>query len=116
MQRGEEIVGDAMGKLAENIGSGRGDKEQVNALRDSDVLNRALDIGGRRAGGAERFGDDFLAGEGGEGEGRDEFLRGARHHDLDVDFFLLEGADKLGGFVSCDAPGDPKRDSHGSRR
>ena len=65
--------------------------------------------------GAEHFGDDFLSGERGEGERRDEFLGGARHHDLHVELFLLQAADKLRGFVSSDSTGDAESDLHGEK-
>ena len=47
----------------------------------------------------EHFGDDFFAGERGEGERSDEFLRRAGHHDLHVELFLLQAAHQFRGFV-----------------
>ena len=60
---------------------------------------------GAELAGAEHFGDDFLPGERGEGERGDEFLRGAGHHDLHVEFFLLQAAHELRGLVGCHSAG-----------
>ena len=70
-------------------------------------------LAGRGILGAEHFGDDFFAGERGEGERRDEFVRRARHHHLHVEIFLLQAAHQFRGFVSCHSAGDAKRDFHG---
>ncbi len=82
-----------MCELAEDIGSGRRDEEKINPLRDGDVLDRAFDIRGRSIVRAEHFRDDFLAGESSKGERRDELTRGACHHDLDIQVFLLQATD-----------------------
>ena len=100
--------------LREDIGGGGRDEQKIDALRDGDVLDGAFDVGGRGVVGAEHFGDDFLAGERGEGERSDEFLGGAGHHDLHVELFLLQAADEFRGFVGSDSAGDAQSDLHRS--
>ncbi len=71
------------------------------------MCSMALSTVGRSGiGRAEHFGDDFFPGERGEGERRDELARGACHHDLHVEFFLLEAADEFRGLVGCYSAGD----------
>ncbi len=105
---------EAVSEVREDVGGGRRDEKQVDALRHGDVLDGALDVRGRvGALGAEHFGDYFFAGERGEGERRNEFLRGAGHHDLHVELFLLQAADELRGLVGSDSARDSESDFHG---
>ena len=48
IKRGEKIVGNAAGHLRDHVRRGRSHDEQVNALRDGDVLDRAFHIGAAR--------------------------------------------------------------------
>ncbi len=57
-------------------------------------------------------GNDLVASEGGEGERRDELLRGRSHHDVHVEGVLLQIANQLRGFVGSDAAGDADCDLH----
>ena len=102
--------------FAEDVGSRRRDQQQIDALRDGDMFDRAFDVGRRGILRAKHFGDDFLPGERGEGERRDEFLGRARHHHLHVELFLLQAAHELRGFVSRHSAGDAQCDLHGPAR
>jgi hypothetical protein len=100
-------------EVRKDIGRSRRDQQKINPLRDSDVLDRAFNIGGLGAAGTEDLGDNFFSGERGERQRRDELLRRACHHHLDVELFLLEPADKLHGLVGCNSTGDAQSDLHG---
>ena len=49
IQRGEEIVGDAVREFSENVGGGGRHKQQVDSLRHGDVFDGAFHVRGRRA-------------------------------------------------------------------
>ena len=44
----EEIFGDPVSELSENVCRCGSDEQQINALRDGDVFDGALDVGGGR--------------------------------------------------------------------
>jgi hypothetical protein len=92
-------------EFSQDIGGGWGDQQEVYALGYGDVFDGAFDVGRGGACGGENVRDYFLSGERGEGQGRDKFLGGAGHHDLDVEFFVLQAADQFGGFVGRDTTG-----------
>jgi hypothetical protein len=114
VQRAKKIFGDAMRKFSENVRGGGSDEQEIDALGDRDVFDRAFDVGWCTTGCGEEIGDDFLSSESGEGKGGNELLRTTGHDDLNVELFLLQAADKFRGLIRCDASGDPKRDSHSS--
>jgi hypothetical protein len=62
----QEIVGDAVGELAEQVRGRRRDDQDIIVLRDADVFDRTGQhiVRGTRA---EHRRDDFTAGERGEG-------------------------------------------------
>ena len=112
IKRGEKIVGDAVREFSEDVRGGRRNEQQINALRDGDMLDRAFDIGRRGIGRAEHVRDDFLSGERGKRERGDKLLRGARHHHLHVELFLLQTAHQFGGFIRRNSTSDPKCNLH----
>ena len=113
IERAEKILGDAVREFTERVRSGGGYQKQVDALRHGNVLDGAFHVGGAGFLRAEHFGDDFLAGDCGEGEGSDEFGGGAGHHDLHVELFLLQAAHEFRRFISCDSAGDANGNFHG---
>ncbi len=112
IQCAEKILSNAMREFPEDVGGGRRDQKKIDALRDGNMFNRALDVCRSQTSSAEHIGDDFLSGECCEGERSDKFLRGARHHHLHVQLFLLQAAHKFSGFVSRNASGDAQRNLH----
>src|SRR5690606_8459299 len=78
VQRGQEVVGNTAGELADDVGGGGRNHEQVHARRQCDVLDLGVDA--RR----ELVGDDRLAGDRLEGEGTHEAAGRAGHDDLDA--------------------------------
>ena len=105
IERGEKIVGDALGEFRENIGCRGGDEKKVSTLSHRDVLDGALHVGVAGGGFFEEIGDDFLPTESGEGERSDKFPRAARHDDLHGEAVLLEKANQFGSFIGRDAAG-----------
>ena len=107
---GEEIVGDAARQFRNDVGSCGGDDQGVDTLGDGDVLDGAFDVGGRFS--SKQAGDDFLPGQSGEGERRNELLRAARHHHLNFDLLLLQPPDQFGRLVGRYSSGNAERDAH----
>ncbi len=101
-----------MGEFGEDVGGGRRDDERVGGLSSIDVLNGRGSVAGVGAFGSPEAGDDFVAGESGEGERRDELLRGRGHHHMHVEGVLLQIANQFRGLVGSDAAGDANRDLH----
>ena len=58
-------------------------------------------------------GDDFVAGERGEGERLHEAARGLGHHHVDIERLALQRAHQFRRFVRGNSAGDADRDSHG---
>lgn len=112
VHRREEVVSDAVGEFGEDVGRGGRDDEGGRGLGLPYVLDAAVLGAGHLAGAlrsgvfAPERGDDLVAGDGGEGEGADELLGGARHDDVGVEAGVLELADDLDGLVGGDASGD----------
>ena len=100
IKRRQEIVGDALRELGNGVGGGRSDDQAINALRNRDVLDRALHIRRGAIFRGKHVGDDFASGECGKCEGGDEFLRVARQDRLNFQSFLLEASHQLRGFIS----------------
>src|ERR1039458_3848528 len=111
---GEEVVGEAVGHLGEDVGGGGRDDDRVGGLGLRDVLDlgcffgapRIVETSGELALLAPHGGDDFVAGERGEGKRLNELLGGAGHDDADVDFILLQEADEFSGLVGGDSAAD----------
>ena len=92
VQRSQKIVGDAAREFGDDVCGGRSNEQEIGALRHRNVLDGALEVGGASGGIAEEVGDDFLAGERGEGKRRDKLARGASHHHLHGETVLLKPA------------------------
>ena len=75
------------------------------------MFDRTFEIG-LAAGLGEQISDYLLSGKRCEGEGRYEFPRRARHHNLHREAILLEAAHQFRGFVCRYPAGDAKRDAH----
>src|SRR5712691_3404098 len=117
IEGGEEVGGNALGKVRENVGGGGSHEESVNRLRDRDVLDSGVDVGGLLFSGREHAGREhscnhFLAGERSEGERANELLGGAGHDDLHANAAVLQEPYNLGCFVSGDSAGDSESNLH----
>ncbi len=84
IKRRKEIAREPVGKLAQQVGRGGSDDEQVVVLRDRDVLDGAFD--------GEKIGENLAAGERGEGQRADELFGGRGHHGLHLVALLHEKA------------------------
>ena len=72
---GEQVVGEAVGGLGQQVGGGRRDDHQVGVLADADVRH-LVDVG-------PDLGGDRLAGQRRPGRRADEPQRGRGRHDPD---------------------------------
>ncbi len=104
VERGEEIVRQAVGQLGDQVGRGRRDHQQLVLLGHGDVLDGALD--------GEQIGEHLAAGERGEGQRPDELLRGRGHDGLHLVALLHQQARQLGGLIGRDAAADAQDDLH----
>ena len=119
VEGGEEVVGNAVGELGQDVGRGGGDDQRVGPLRLADVLDAVL-FGGGFVGavpGARvvpQAGDDLVAGERGEGERLDESRGRPGHDHMDLKSLALQGAHQFRRFIRGNSAGDAHGDSHGS--
>ncbi len=109
---GEEIAGNALGKVRKNVGGGGSYQQSVDRLRDRDVLDGGVDVRGMLFSLREHAGNDFFAGECGEGERANKLLGGAGHDDLHANAAVLQEPYNLGCLVSRDAAGDSESNLH----
>ena len=99
---GEQVVGEAVGGLGQQVGGGRRDDHQVGVLPDADVRH-LVDV-------VPDLGGDRVAGQRGPGGGADEVQRGRGRHDPDVVARLGEPAQQLARLVGGDAAADAQHD------
>ena len=104
IERRQEIVGDAVGELADDVGGGRRDQQQINRGRDRDVL----DVGVHAV--LELIGNHFSPGNRFERHRPDEPGRRVRHHRHDLVSALLQAARDLHGLVGANATRHAERD------
>ena len=111
---GEEVVGDAVGELGQDVGGGGSDDHGVGPLRLADVLDGGIvgAVGG--SGVIPQAGDDLVAGERGKSERLHELAGRLGHDDMDFEGLALQRAHQFGRLVSCNSAGDSDRYSHGS--
>ena len=112
IKRSEEIIGHALGKLCQNIGCGGDNEQRINGLRNSDVLDRRIDVWLGTGIMVEHAGNDLFSRERGESEGPNELLRGARHNHLNADALVLQETNNLGRFVGGNTAANSKGDFH----
>ena len=99
---GEQVVGEAVRGLGEQVGGGRGDHDQVGVLPDPhvrDLVDVVPDLGG-----------DGLPGQRRPGRLADEVQRGLGGHHPDVVAGLGEPAQQLARLVGGDAAAHPQHD------
>ena len=108
VQRRQEIVGDAVGELADDVGGGRRDEQQIDRRRERDVLD--VGVGAR----LELIGDDPAAGDRLERDGPTNRVAERGHDRDDVVAALLQTARDLDRLVGADAAGHAERDQHGA--
>jgi hypothetical protein len=105
VQRGQKIVGDAVGELADDICGRGGDDEEIDGGRHRDVLNtrtRPFDVGP----GLELVRQHLVPGDRLECQLADEPPSGARHDDHHVVSLLLQTAHDFDGLVGADPAAD----------
>jgi hypothetical protein len=111
VERGQEIVGDAVGELADDVGGARRDEQQRDAVGNRYVL----DVGVHPGPPLRR--DHRPPCDGLEGHRADETGGRPGHHGDDVVAALLQAAAHLHRLVGADAAGDAERDQrHGPPR
>jgi hypothetical protein len=103
--RGGEVVGVAARHLGHEVGGRRRDHDQVGVAREPDMADVELGAG------VEQVGMDALACDRAGRQRRDEFLRGARHHDARGRAALLQASDQVERFVGRDAAADDEKDA-----
>ena len=99
---GEQVVGQAVRGLGQQVGGRRRDHDQVGRLADPDVRD-LVDV-------LPHLGGDRLAGQRRPGRGAHEVQRRSGGYDGDVVAGLGEPAQQLRGLVGRDASGDPEDD------
>ena len=104
---GQKIVGDAVGKLRENVRRARRDDESISLLGKRYMVDG---IGGI----VEQVDRHFLMGKRPEGYRIDEVRGVLGHAHLHADPGLLKAADDLAGFICGDAAGNAQQ--HGFLR
>ncbi len=106
VEGGQEVVGDAVGELAENVCRCRRDEQQVDRRRERDVLDVGIGAG------LELVGDDPPARDRLEGHRANEARRGRGHDSHDLVAALLQSARDLDRLIGADAAGDPQGNQH----
>ncbi len=104
VERGQKIVGDSVGELADDVGRGGRDEQQIDRRGQRDVLD--VGVGAR----LELVGDDAPARDGFEGDRPDETRRRRRHDGDDLVAARLQPARDFDRLVGADAAGHAERD------
>ena len=102
---GYDIVGQAMGKLSQNVGRGRGHEDDVGLLCQRDVGDFELEITVKGVHHA------LVARQGLERDGGDELGGVFGHDDLHVGPQLAQCAGHVGHFIGGDAAADAQKDA-----
>ena len=76
-------------------------------------MDGVVRVASAESGFVPKAGDDFVAGERGEGERLDEAAGGLGHDDVDFEGLALQGAHQFCRLVRSNSAGDADRDSHG---
>ena len=102
---GEHIIGDAVGHLGDDVGSGRGDKDHIGFFCQRDVGDFKLEIPVKGVHHA------FVAGEGLKGERSDELGGVPGHNDLHIGSQLAQCAGHIGHFIGGNAAAYAQKDA-----
>ena len=106
IERGEEIVRDPVGELADDIGRRRRDEQEIDRGREGDMFD--VGVGAR----LELIGNDPPARDRFERDGADKPRRRVRHHGHDVVSALLQPARDFNRLIRPDSPGHAERNKH----
>ncbi len=106
VERGQKIVGDSVGELADDVRRGRRDEQQIDRRGQRDVLD--VGVGAR----LELVGDDAPARDGFERDRPHEARRRRRHDGDDIVTAGLQTARDFDRLVGADAAGNAERDQH----
>ena len=104
-QRGQEVVGVAVGDLGEKVRRRRRDDDRVGAARQVDVAHAVVGAG------RPQVGEHRPARQRLQRQRRDEAAGGVGHADVDGDAGLDEQPRELGRLVRGDAAGQAQHDS-----
>ena len=100
---GQQVVGDAMGQLGQDVGRAGGHHHQVGPVGQGNVFGMPVKVLGKHV-------DTYLVpGQCLKGQRGDELRASPRHDHAHLAAFLLEQADELGGFEGRDGTGDPEQ-------
>ena len=95
---GEQIVGDAVGQLGQDVGRARRDDEGIGLLSKRDVMNGIGRV-------VEQVDRHLLVGKRSERDGINEMRGVLSHAHLHTHASLLKAADDLAGFICGNAAG-----------
>ena len=117
VHRGQEIVGNAMSKLGQNICRRRSHNQRLGPLRLANMLNPVL-FAGCLSGATARFvpqaGDNPVPGERSKRERLHETTCGLGHHNVDFQGLSLQGTHQFRCLVRSDPARNAHRYPHGS--
>ncbi len=108
VEGGDEVVGQAVGHLGDQIRGGRRDHQQIVFLGDRDVFDGALD--------GEQVGEGLLAGQRGEGQRLHELPRCGGHGGPHLVAALHQQPRQFRGLVGRDAAAYAQNDLHAPAR
>ena len=107
VKRRQEIVGDACSQPRNAVGRSGRDEQQVDGLRDENVIERAFEV----AAGARTFEDvdvDFVSGKRAKRQWSDELRCPFGHQDRDVDAAILQAPDDFRCLVARNSAADAR--------
>jgi hypothetical protein len=93
VEGGQEVVGDAVRELGQNVGRGRSDDQRVGPLRLADVFDGRVISAAGGSGIVPQAGNDLVAGERGKRERLHELAGRLGHDHMNFDGLPLQRAD-----------------------
>jgi hypothetical protein len=109
----QEVAGNALREVRQNVGSCGSNYESVNRLRHGNVFDGGIDVGGVLFPGRKHSRNHFFARECRECQWPDELLRRARHDDLHANTAVLQEAYYFGRLISRDPTRHSESNFHG---
>ena len=112
IQRAEEVVGDALRKLAREHRRLPEQPASASIAWATAMCSIADSMLACESSRAEHIGDDFFSGERCKGERTNKFLRGASHDDLHANAAVLQQAHNFCRLVGRDSAGNAESNLH----